>query len=232
MITKYVETYMGLSQDSALWQDVSKTPPRPIVVDESALSQSQAHIETKRAELSELQERRAALEAQIAQAQAEYKRVSVLAELGEVSEAEAKRNAKELATLDAQLRELTESTNTILGTIAVKEGALELLRIRKKEAVLKERERLYKQLSDETRAELQTLVDKAAELNEIALSVGKRFRELSASELADVRSWAAPNFENIVHAHFHQMEHELHGNRTTEPYINEKERKYGKEVPV
>ncbi|MFY8000486.1 MAG: hypothetical protein ACOVSW_17975 [Candidatus Kapaibacteriota bacterium] len=206
-----------------IFQTVEKTKHFPLSVDEKALNSAHTSIEAKKEELSALETQRAVITEKLTTAKEEYKRLLVQKELGEANVQQVNQAAKDLAVLDDTLRKLTESSETLISAMEAKQGAIEELKRRKHEALVNERERVYKEESDKCRTMLQTLLTKALELDKLTLSVGEQFRSLSSNGLAKSYMSTVPCFANIMQIHFHEAERELYGIRNTTPLVTREE---------
>jgi hypothetical protein len=215
MVTKGINTRgtwspHNLHETRYIWKELDTPELIPIVIDESELNHAQISLQAKREEIAALEARKITLAGEIETVKAEYKRISVLAELGEASVDAVEENAKRLATLNQTLSELSESNSSVLSTIEIKQAAVRELQARKRAALFAERERVFAEKSDECRTSLKKLLTEARKVTELAVRVGMQFRELSASGLADSGVNSVPDFESIVDIHFRGPESKLY----------------------
>lgn len=178
-------------------------------VDETKLSKAGADVETRRATLRDLQERKAALEQSREPLREEFQHLATLNALGESATADVDKVRSQLSALEKELRSLEDSDAAIVGEIELATNVLNELQNRKAAAIEAERQRVLQVESEAIRRNLATMLEQARELDALTFDTALRFQEVAWAGLARTSVNEFPTFEAIIHAFFNRYEAKL-----------------------
>lgn len=206
------------------WKDIP-AERLPVIIDETALNKAQSSVAVKQAEIAALREEASSLEATLHEKRFELKELLTSVQLGEAGTDEVSKQEAAIKKLSQRLAEIQSQTADTVPALEVHQRTLEVLQERRKQAVYEQRQRMYRDHSEQATAKLKKIMQLAKQMDSEIQGFCSTAKSMMVSEIMESKPFNVPIIEEVLHYTFYTVEQFLsHGTSSRLPETDEEKR--------